>query len=167
MTAEIVVMNLEAVALAADSAVTMRGGAVEKTSTSANKLFALSSRHPVGIMLYGNALFMGLPWETIIKVYRSTSLPSSGFATLKEYAEDFISFLRYDNIWLPDVAEDHYIFNFVESVIDEIRQEVLKRITAAIREYGEFDESMPSQVAEEVIRGRIESYQAGISHINP
>ena len=51
VTAEIAVMNKEAVALAADSAVTMPSG---KVFFSANKLFALSRNEPVAAMIYGN-----------------------------------------------------------------------------------------------------------------
>jgi len=71
MTAEIAIMNKNAIALATDSAVTMSGSANQKIFTSANKLFALSKYHPVGIMIYGNAIFMEVPWETIIKIYRN------------------------------------------------------------------------------------------------
>jgi hypothetical protein len=55
MTAEVAVLNRYAVALAADSAVTAEGadGAVQ-VFQSVNKMFALSYRHPVGIMVYGS-----------------------------------------------------------------------------------------------------------------
>ena len=66
MTAEIAILNQEAVALAADSAVTG-----PKIFTSANKIFSLSKYHPVGVMVYNSAQFIGgVPWETIIKSYR-------------------------------------------------------------------------------------------------
>jgi len=68
MTAEIAIMNKEAIALAADSAVTMRQEKGQKIFTSANKLFALSKYYPIGIMIYGSASFMSVPWETIIKI---------------------------------------------------------------------------------------------------
>jgi hypothetical protein len=42
MTAEIAILNREAVALAADSAVTFREEKGQKILTSANKIFALS-----------------------------------------------------------------------------------------------------------------------------
>jgi len=75
MTAEIAILNKEAIALAADSAVTMKAGeAGEKVFTSANKLFALSKYQPVGIMVYGSAEFMDVPWETIIKIYRKETV---------------------------------------------------------------------------------------------
>ncbi|WP_230079588.1 hypothetical protein [Serratia marcescens] len=52
MTAEIAVFNKSAVALAADSAVTISGGdGVSKIYNGADKLFALSRHHPVGIMV--------------------------------------------------------------------------------------------------------------------
>jgi len=96
MTAEILIMNREAVALAADSAVTLGEG--EKIFTSANKIFSLSRHKPIGIMVYGNANFMSVPWETIIKMYRK-KYADIEFPTLKEYAFHFIEYLKdYVNI---------------------------------------------------------------------
>lgn len=70
MTAEIAVMNKSAIALAADSKVTVTTEGVTKTYDTVSKLFTLSKVAPVGVMIYGNAEFMGYPWETIIKLYR-------------------------------------------------------------------------------------------------
>ena len=55
MTAEVAVMNKGAVALAADSKVTIGGGGSEKTHETVNKIFTLSKVHPVGIMIFGSA----------------------------------------------------------------------------------------------------------------
>ena len=95
MTAEIAVMNQEAVALAADSAVTIVDGEneeVTKIFTSANKLFALSQYHPVGIMIYGNTRLGEVPWETVIKLYRD-HLGSDGREAIEDYTLDFIRFI--------------------------------------------------------------------------
>ena len=95
MTAEIAVMNQEAVALAADSAVTIVDGEneeVTKIFTSANKLFALSQYHPVGIMIYGNTRLGEVPWETVIKLYRD-HLGTEGRETIEDYTLDFIRFI--------------------------------------------------------------------------
>ncbi|MDQ0114340.1 hypothetical protein [Paenibacillus harenae] len=88
MTAEIGVLNTIGVALAADSAVTIGS---KKIFNSADKLFSLSKHHPIGIMVYGNANFMGVPWETIIKMYRK-QLQDNCFDTFQEYCDDFFSF---------------------------------------------------------------------------
>lgn len=61
MTAEIALFNKHAVALAADSAVTVSGSRGNKVCNAANKLFALSKRERVGVMVYGNAEYMGVP----------------------------------------------------------------------------------------------------------
>ncbi|MBI4765953.1 MAG: hypothetical protein HY787_15355 [Deltaproteobacteria bacterium] len=95
MTAEIAIMNKTAVALAADSAVTI---GQDKIFNSVNKLFTLSKYHPIGVMIYGSATFMGVPWESIIKRYRS-DLKQKKYSTLKEYADDFMPLPAFS--WVP------------------------------------------------------------------
>lgn len=105
MTAEIVIMNKTAVALAADSAVTI--GDTEKDIKiydTVNKLFALSRYHPVGIMVFGSSDFMGIPWETIIKEFRKTIVEERPY--LEKYAEDFISFIE-DSEKIPTENYDY------------------------------------------------------------
>lgn len=89
MTSEVALLNKTAVALAADSAMTLGGSG---KTYPAQKLFALTKHHPVGVMIYNNAEFMGVPWETLIKMYR-VELSSKRFATIDGYAGDFLSFI--------------------------------------------------------------------------
>ena len=90
MTAIVGVLNKHAVALAADSAVTIGGG--RKILNSANKIYALSKYHPVAVAIYGNAEFVGTPWEIIIKEFRKKigNKPSS---KLIDYPSQFFKFL--------------------------------------------------------------------------
>lgn len=55
MTAEIAILNKSAVALAADSAVTISTPTGPKIYDSVNKLFVLIKGRPVGVMLYDSA----------------------------------------------------------------------------------------------------------------
>ncbi len=71
MTAEIAVMNRFAVALAADSAVTVGQGDSQKVFQTENKLFEVSEHKPVGLMIYSDTEFFDVPWETIIKDFRA------------------------------------------------------------------------------------------------
>ncbi|MGI6456094.1 MAG: hypothetical protein ACOX5R_10815 [bacterium] len=96
MTAEIVIMNKSAVAIAADSAVTFRHSEGQKIFVSANKIFTLSKYHPVGVMIYGNASFMGVPWETLIKTFREEQ-GNTESDYLCEYAKKFLQYL-HENI---------------------------------------------------------------------
>jgi hypothetical protein len=94
MTAEVVIMNKSAVALAADSVVTIGGeNGDKKTYNSVNKLFTLSKYQPVGAMIYGNASFMGVPWEVIIKSYRG-ELKDGAFPTVFDYFNNLSSFIE-------------------------------------------------------------------------
>jgi hypothetical protein len=113
MTAEVAILNTRAVALAADSAVTISYPGREKIYFSANKLFMLSRYQPVGIMFYGAAEFMDIPWETIVKVYRD-KIGSGKFDTLEEYAQDFLVFLAAtDNGLYSEEEQGRYFERFV------------------------------------------------------
>jgi len=91
MTCEVAVMNKRGVALAADSAVTLGDG--QKVYHTAEKLFQLSSSAPVGIMTYGAAEIMDVPWETVIKLY-AQKLGERRFDRLEQYAQDFLRFIE-------------------------------------------------------------------------
>lgn len=81
MTAEIAIINRSAIVLAADSAVTLNVRGAEKIYTSAEKLFELSLTDPIGIMIYNNLEFMGIPLEVVIKQFRDTKTVSKKFDT--------------------------------------------------------------------------------------
>jgi hypothetical protein len=85
-------MNKGAIALAADSKVTVTTGGVSKTYDTVSKLFTLSKVAPIGVMIYGNAEFMGYPWETIIKLYRNQKGRDTEQLVV-DWANDFFKFL--------------------------------------------------------------------------
>jgi hypothetical protein len=109
MSAEIAILNKHAVALAADSAVTVNG----KVFNRAMKLFTLSKYHPVGIMVYSSGSFMNTPWETIIKVYRS-ELKDQSFDTIKEYVNHFVAFLHSKHCFHTEETKKQYLLTVLE-----------------------------------------------------
>ena len=90
MSAGICIMNKHAVALAADSAVTI--GQHLAIHNSANKLFALSKVAPVGAIIYANADLMNIPAEIIIKQYKE-KCGNRNHPTLAHFVADFFQFL--------------------------------------------------------------------------
>jgi hypothetical protein len=116
MTAEVAIMNTMGIAMAADSAATLGVG---KTYNTADKLFALSKYHPVGIMMYSSAAMMGIEWETIIKSYRDFLVQKS-FDTLSEYASDFINYLTK----FPYFTEEQMV-EYMKSVCFDVFNHVL------------------------------------------
>jgi len=127
MTSEIVVMNREGVALAADSVITYQGS---KMFNTANKLFMLAPTYPVGILVYNNAMFMGLPWEIIIKAYRDF-IHRKGiyYESLEEYATDFINFIINEReTFVTLQQEEQEVFGMVDSLFKNFRQDIYFKI---------------------------------------
>ncbi len=111
MSSVIGILNKQAVALAADSAVTISSRENRKIFNSANKIFTLSKYHPVGVMVYNSASFMGTPWEVIIKMYRD-QLKDRSFETVEAYQKDFLKYLRTNDFFSDRKEEDSSLANF-------------------------------------------------------
>ena len=94
MTAIVSILNKRAVAIAADSAVTFG----HKVVNSGNKIFMLSKYHPIAIMTYNNASYMGIPWDTIIKLYRK-QLGEKELDRVDDYVDDFLQFLHKPELY--------------------------------------------------------------------
>ena len=97
MTCEIAIMNLNAVALAADSAMTVtrwvNGERQQRFFKGSNKIFQVSNMQPLGLMVFGNANLQSVPWELIVKEFRA-HLKSSSHPQLRGYAEALFDYVR-------------------------------------------------------------------------
>jgi len=124
MTTEVAVMNRSAISLAADSAVTIGG---EKVYNTVNKLFMLSKHHPIGVMIYGNADVNGIPWETLIKVYRK-NLNDRCFSTLSEYAQNFISFLEQQKSPISPHHKESFLLATADSICSALLNDVAEQL---------------------------------------
>jgi hypothetical protein len=151
MTAEISIMNKHAVALAADSALTLQEERGQKIFTSANKIFALSKYHPVGVMIYGRADFMTVPWETIIKLYRRT-LKEKDFDTLKEYSSHFLKFLSTRVELFPESEQEKYVKSGIYGYFHLIRREIEREVTNIIRRKKEITAEESKEISQKVIK---------------
>jgi hypothetical protein len=124
MTAEVAVLNKFGVALAADSAVTVDQWHEKKIHTkvynTANKLFTLSKFEPVGIMFYNTVTLGGIPWETIIKVYRK-ELGRKKYPTIRQYGEEFFKWLNVGSIFSQEVVSDIIETTIIRSYVDLTR----------------------------------------------
>jgi hypothetical protein len=122
MTSEVVLMNRQAVAMAADSAVTISGANYLKTYQSVDKLFPLVDGQPVAVMIYNNAEIMSTPWETVISLYREQAAGRS-FDTLDGYAKDFMNFLSGNPELFPAEHQDTEFFKHVAVVFSILAQD--------------------------------------------
>lgn len=122
MTSEVVLMNRQAVAMAADSAVTISGDRYLKTYQSVDKLFPLVDGQPIAVMIYNNAEIMSTPWETVISLYREQARGRS-LETVAAYAEDFMEFLSGNPDLFPADHQDTEFFKVVAVVFTVIAEE--------------------------------------------
>lgn len=145
MTAEVAIANASAIALAADSAVTIGD---QKIYNSALKLFSLSKIAPVGVMVYGNADLMDVPWETLIKTYRK-NLAGKTYKTLEEYAGDFVEYLNDNPAVFPLESQERWMLGNVRGYFEFIRKEFFDAIHPILKEKGEIE---ASEVAAELTK---------------
>ena len=156
MTSEVVVMNRAGVALAADSAVTVEMGNSRKVRHSALKLFTLSKYRPVGVMVYNNASLLGVPMETIIKLFRR-HLGKKAYGTLREYGDALVRFLDGNETLFPNDVQDRYFLQAVETEYLRIREDVSKEFVER-GVYGDGDGQ--ADVAKDVIARRVEFWRS-------
>ena len=149
MTTEIAVMNKGAIALAADSAVTI--GAGNMFYNTANKLFALSKYNPVGIMVYSNAEFMGYPIDVIIKEYRK-KLGNNTYDTLKEYWDNFLEYLTVN---LDDSNSYSSYYLNIKSVLNDLDLLIKEDADNLIDDNGEMSKEEIQKRIYEVLADRI------------
>lgn len=90
MTSEVLIMTPSAVAMAADSVVTINGN---KTYEGVNKLFMLSKNPPMGIMIYNNANFVTIPFETLIKDFREQMM-NEDLNSVDDFRDKFKQYLE-------------------------------------------------------------------------
>jgi hypothetical protein len=107
MTSEIAVMNQRAVALAADSAVTLIDGGMVVVRNDQRKLYNLAEGLPVGVMFFGVADMMGHPWEHLIEHFQDKA--GGKLAHLRDYAVKFTGMLdNLDEFFPRERQKDDY-----------------------------------------------------------
>ena len=137
MTALVGILNKRAVAIAADSAITVSYDSDDrkKIYNTGQKIFRLSEAQPVGIMLYNNVEFMSTPWEVIIKLYHDRR-GDQNLPLLKDYKEDFVKFLHDNDFFITKAEQQMFqldslrecVSNVFKSAREEYRQTNITRL---------------------------------------
>lgn len=157
MTSEVLIMNPSAIALASDSAVSTLGQ--RKVFPSANKLFALSKFEPVGVMVYGNASLMELPWETIIKEFRR-HLWDRSHDTLKGYADEFIGYLESGCISFSNIYQDNYIKTAIAGYFGHLNEKITENVEEQLANQTDAGKGVELDQIKKIIKTEIdESYK--------
>jgi hypothetical protein len=159
MTAEVIVMNKLAISVAADSAVTITVARGQKIYQSANKLFALGKHIPVGIMVYGSAEFMGVPWESIVKTYRF-HLGTKTYPSVEDYSRDFTDYLERNRNLFPSQAQERYVKTDSHSYLAHMGGEISKHIKDSLKTRTAISEAEVAALIETWLGGRLAELRA-------
>ena len=131
MTAEIAILNKSAVAIAADSAVTISAGnSQEKIFDSADKLFELSDQNPIGIMIYNTMDFMGTPLGVLVKDFRSKC---NNFETVRQAGEAFLAFLQEEGKSAPNTTKRAALVSVIKPQLEFFVDRATNRLLDKIR----------------------------------
>lgn len=165
MTAEVAIANASAIALAADSAVTIGD---QKIYNSALKLFSLSKVAPVGVMVYGNAGLLSVPWETLIKTYREKA-GGKTYDTLEQYAANFLAYLNDSPHLFPSDSQKRWVLGNVKGYFGLIRDEFFDELHPILQEKGQVSveetaEALRSLVNKHHSRLKGEKYAEGMTN---
>ncbi|WP_461791565.1 hypothetical protein [Pedobacter sp.] len=162
MTAIVGVLNSQGIAIAADSAVTVSGNNIKKVYNRSNKIFTLSKFHPVGIAIYNSADYLGMPLETLIKMYRK-KLQDNSFDTLEEYKNDFIEFLRSQIGNITPAMRESSFFGFCSEAHWEIINNTIETLEGRPEAFEELEEDEAYAIYHQVVGEEIDKYSAELA----
>jgi hypothetical protein len=163
LTAEIAILNKSAVALAADSAVTISAGSSqEKIYDTADKLFELSDHQPIGVMINNDMNFMEVPLPVLIKEYRRAR---HRFRRVEDAAADFLTYLHQCGRGAPQQIKLQHLRRTITPLVSRIHERstenLVPRLMEEARKGGDkFDEITKSVIDEQIAVMRVALEQA-------
>lgn len=167
MTAEIALLNRRALAFAADSAVTISDGTNDKIYNSAEKIFELSRKVPLGLMLYNTTEFVGVPLDVLVRKFRSDC--DERFDDARDACRKLVCFLEGFDHSIDD--EGYHLRSVMADEITIVVRESRKeheKLTSAL-DFSDSDKivaaiakmpGLPRQAYVNVITRRCETYEA-------
>ena len=126
MTSQIVLMNKLGIALASDSALTIRLGDNRRTYGSAEKIFQIGPEHKVAVLHSGSTEFMGYPYEVLITEWRKTL--TRPLSTLRAYADSFVRWLSHRPDLFSQEVQEGFVEYHAREYFLELRRLILERL---------------------------------------
>lgn len=98
MTSEVLIMNRQGVALAADSAVTTRSGGSALVTMEAEKVFEIGQS--IGLMVYNRGDLVGRSWSQIAHAFHSHN-GGRAYGSVQEAADGLFAFMQSNQDLFP------------------------------------------------------------------
>lgn len=126
MTAQIVVTNKYAAAIASDSSMTvMAGSEARRTFATADKIFPLGAPHRLAVMHSGATDLLGVPYAVMVAEWRNFLEPR-GLATVADYARSFQDWLESHPEHLPETQQKAFFGWMVRDFYLVVRADIIR-----------------------------------------
>ncbi len=124
MTSEVLMLNKDAVVIAADSAVTTGRDPHPRYSKAANKIFDLSIHGNVAVTIFAAAEIDRVPWELALKQFRQQDSKNTQLPKLENYVGALVAYLKGNLSLFPaavraDLLKKHF-FRAAGLVLEQI-----------------------------------------------
>src|SRR5262249_6020508 len=113
---------------------------------------------PVGVMVYGTASLMGVPWETIIKIYRD-ELSTADFDNLSGFADDFFGYLNRSRALFPKELQAQELVAMCHWVLSSIRTDIDNEVKILFEANGSVSDSEVLSCVTSVVGRRHDEWQ--------
>ncbi|MAL40692.1 hypothetical protein [Thalassospira sp.] len=140
MTSEVAIVNRTAVALAADSALTVKN---EKVWNNTNKLFSVSDKNDIGVMIFGSGSHCTVSWEIMIKRFRKY-LGGKVFNKFDDCVAEFREFI--EKFEVPNDGENE--LNVLSVVVDAVDDCCASLNGTKLDRRQQFDDAVDVQIEE-------------------
>jgi hypothetical protein len=158
MTSQVLAANLNGIALASDTLVTLTGTGGVRTFSGYSKIFSLGDQHRVAIMQSGNAELNGMPIQNLLANWASTL--SSPLNTVSDYATEFLSWVDKTQAELHLLDEQNLELTLLRGEFDNWKSQMESQISAdgrfEIQDYEELLDALRSM-------GEGAGYYSGLS----
>lgn len=158
MTSQIAVFNLECVAVASDSVMTISNGRQERTLSSSEKVFDLGPAHKVVAVSSGEARFMKVPWTVLLREWQTRL--AEPLATVGDYAGDLVDWLAGQGELFTDQAQEEFYAWQLRDYYSAVRAHIGRELADRDLEDAAWDDVSVQACVTEVARGMVEQLMA-------
>lgn len=128
MTSVVGILNIQGLAIAADSAVTRTrnsGRPEEKVTKNGNKMIRMSNDDPIAVMITGSADFLGVPWDVIVRRFRQRKgEEKKHYPTVEACVNDFFDYVASnDTLWNSGLCSN-YLYAVASWLFNEAMDEI-------------------------------------------
>lgn len=147
--------------MAADSAITVSRGDTRRIYNNANKIFMISEKPAVGVMVFENMEFMGVPIDVLVKYYRDQN-PDFVAKDLKGYVDNFVAFLEKEVMLRGKEQQEEYLCEEVFDFYGHVKREAAAALEDELsaRKNQNISEEEKTGLFRDCIRQEIEDLKA-------